>query len=258
MGYVTIARGYKGPGFNQFSPLSVPAETSYQYEAGVKGKLFDNKVTLSLAVYDEIFDHFQDQTYFPVAPYYAVLSAGRLDSRGFEAQADWRVAKGLTLGANLAYVDAYFGSFPGDQCYAGEPAGTDASRNVCFNGHSNSSGNTLANAPKWTSSLTADYVRPVFSGYQVTFDGSLYLRTKVNYASDNNPNTKEGGYTLLGLNLGIGPEDGNWKATVFCRNCFDRRFVTYIEPYPFIATDYGQQYSPDSFRTVGVTVRKTF
>jgi iron complex outermembrane receptor protein len=258
MGYVTVARGYKGPGFNQFSALSVPPEISYQYETGLKSRFFDNRLSLNVSVYDEIFDHFQDQTYFPVAPYYAVLSAGRLDSRGFEAQADLRVTEGFTLSANVAYVDAYFGSFPGDQCYTGEPVGTSPAPNVCYQAHSNSSGNPLANAPKWTGTVSANYVRPVGNGYQIEFNGSVYTRTSVNFSSDNNPNTIQSAYTLLDLNAGVGPQDGNWKLSVFCRNCADQRFVTYIEPYPLAPADYGQQFGPESFRTVGVIFRKAF
>jgi iron complex outermembrane receptor protein len=258
MGYVTVARGYKGPGFNQFSSLAVPPEISYQYETGLKSRLFDSRLSLNVSVYDEIFDHFQDQTYFPEPPYYAVLSAGRLDTRGFEAQADLRVAKGLTLGANVAYVDAYFGSFPGDQCYTGEAIGASPATNVCYQNHSNSSGNRLANAPKWTGTVSADYVRPVGDGYQVEFNGSVYTRSSVNFSSNDNPNTIQSAYTLLALNLGIGPQNGDWKLTVFCRNCGDHRFVTYIEPYPLVSSDYGQQFGQDSFRTVGVIFHKSF
>jgi iron complex outermembrane recepter protein len=258
MGYVTVARGYKGPGFNQFSALAVPPEISNQYEAGVKSTLFDKRINLNLAVYDEVFDNFQDQTYFPAPPYYAVLSAGRLDSRGFEAQVDALVTEGLTISASVAYVDASFGSFVGDQCYAGETAGTGPDRNVCFQNHSNSTGNQLANAPRWAGTISANYVRPIAARFQLELGGSLYSRSRVNFSSNDNPNTVESGIALLGLNAGIGPQDGNWKVSVFCRNCTDRRFATYIEPYPLLATDYGQQFGEDSFRTVGVTLRKAF
>jgi iron complex outermembrane receptor protein len=258
MGYITVARGYKGPGFNQFSAASVAPEISYQYEAGLKARLFENRVSLNLAGYDEIFDSFQDQTYFPTAPYYEVLSAGRLDTRGFEAEVNARVTEGLTVSANVAYVDAYFGSFPGDQCYAGERVGTTAAPDVCYQNHSNSSGNALANAPKWTGTLSAKYARPVGHDYEFELGGSVYTRSSVNFSSNDNPSTIQAAYTLLGLNAGFGPQNGDWKLTVFCRNCVDQRFATYIEPYPLIASDYGQQYGPDSFRTVGVIFRKSF
>jgi iron complex outermembrane receptor protein len=258
MGYVTVAHGYKGPGFNQFSALAVPPELSYLYEAGVKTRLFDNRASFSLAAFDEIFDHFQDQTFFPVAPFYAVLSAGRLDSRGFEAQVDARLTEELTISANVAYADAYFGSFPGDQCYTGEPAEGSPARNVCFQGHSDSTGNTLANSPRWSGTLAARYVHPLSNGLQLEAGGNLYFRSLVNYASDGNPNTIQGGFALLGLNLGVGAPDGDWQVTLFCRNCTDKRFVSYIEPYPLLSTDYGQQFGADSFRTVGVTFRKSF
>jgi len=258
MTYVTVARGYKGPGFNQLSALPVSPEISYLYEAGVKTRLFDNRASFNLSVFDEIFDHFQDQTYFPVVPYYAVLSAGRLDSRGFEAQFDARVTHELTLSAAVAYADAYFGSFPGDQCWTGETAGTSPTRNVCYQAHSNSTGNTLANSPKVSGTVAARYVHPLNNGLQLEAGGNLYFRSLVNFSSDGNPNTIQGGFALLGLNLGVGAPDGDWDVTLFCRNCADKRFASYIEPYPLISTDYGQQFGADSFRTVGVTVRKTF
>jgi iron complex outermembrane recepter protein len=258
MGYVTIASGYKGPGFNQFSALPVAAETSYQYEAGIKTRLFGGRGSFNLAVYDEKFDHFQDQTYFPVAPYYAVLSAGSLDTRGFEASADARVTDKFTVSASIAYVDAFFDYFPGDQCYVGEAAGTAPSPNVCYQGHSNSTGNTLENAPKWAGTVSGAYVQPVLQNYQLELNGSVYFKSSVNFSSDNNPNTFEGGYALVGLNAVFGPQDGNWRLTIFCRNCADRRFATYIEPYPLVPADYGQQFGVDSFRTVGLSLRKSF
>ena len=106
--------------------------------------------------------------------------------------------------------------------------------------------------------MSANYVRPVGNGYQIEFNGSVYTRSTVNFSSNNNPNTIQSAYTLLALNMGIGPQDGDWKLTVFCRNCADQRFVTYIEPYPLAPADYGQQFGQDSFRTVGVIFRKAF
>lgn len=259
MAYATVSRGYKGPGFNQFSALAVPPETSYNYEGGIKTQLLDRRLTINVSGFVEHFKNFQAQTFDPALYAYSVRSAGSLDSKGFELQIEARPVQGLSLGANIAYVDATFGSFVGDQCYAGQSTGTDPNRsNVCVNGVSNSTGNPLTNAPRLTTVMTAQYSKPIGNGYNLSVSGAYYRRSSVFFASNSDPATRLGGYGLLDANLSFGALSESWKIGVFCRNCGDRRFATNILANPLVATDYGQQFAPNSFRTLGVVLSSKF
>ena len=61
------------------------------------------------------------------------------------------------------------------------------------------------------------------------------------------------GYAVANASIGFGDEDRTWTLSLFCRNCFDERYVTYIEANPGGAVgDYGQSFALESFRTLGL------
>ena len=61
------------------------------------------------------------------------------------------------------------------------------------------------------------------------------------------------------MSIGLGASDERWKASIYCRNCFDKRFVSYIESNPGGAVgDYDQSFAIDSFRAVGASIDVRF
>ncbi|WP_313804419.1 TonB-dependent receptor [Sphingobium sp.] len=253
--YATVARGYKGPGFNQFTARPVRSETSMMYEAGLKTELLDRRLLLNLAVFKERFKDFQAQTFNPSTLNFEILNAGVLNSKGFEGDFRFQPTDGLTLTGSIAYVDATFGRFVGDQCYAAQPA---TGPRACVGGVTDSSGNRLPNAPKWAGTLSARYEHSVGGNLIGAVQAATYSRSRVFFASNNDPSTVHPGYTLLDLGLELKPESGPWKLSLFCRNCTDKRFATFIQSNPFSGNDYGQQFSLGSFRMIGASVDLAF
>jgi iron complex outermembrane receptor protein len=248
MGYVSYAKGYKGPGFNVgFSTNNPPVGPEYptDIEGGLKMRLLDRRLILNVSAYSETFDHFQSAGLDVAQDTYVLINAGQLKSQGFEVELNSAPLPGLTINGGVSYADAYFTSFTGDQCYVGQAS--------CVNGVSNSTGHNLPNAPRWTFNLDGEYEHAISPALKVTLDGGLYYRDTVNYSSNADPHTIQPGYYLLDGSIGLGAQDGRWKISVFCRNCTDQRFSTYIAANVTSPADYGQTFGVGSFRTVGLS-----
>jgi iron complex outermembrane receptor protein len=253
MGYASYAKGYKGPGFNVGFTTNGPTvgpEYPTDIEAGLKMRLLDRRLILNLSAYAETFDHFQSLGFDVPHDTYVLTNAGQLKSRGFEVELRAAPHPGLTVNGGVSYADTYYSSFVGDQCYVGDPR--------CVNGLSNSTGHTLPNAPRWTFNIDGEYQRAISPTLKLIADGGVYYRGRVNYSSNANPNSIQPGFYLLNGSIGLGDHDGRWKISVFCRNCADQRFTTFIAANVASPTDYGQTFGVNSFRTVGVSLDGRF
>lgn len=243
--YVSFATGYKGPAVSYSTvvpPLDVKPETSKDYEIGVKSLFLDHRLTLNADVFYEKYSEFQADSYYydaanPGASNFILGNAGGLESKGVEADASWVAAEGLTFMGNLAYTPTRFTQYgiqcqtdftnpatPPGQCNyipPGSPKGTPPEFNAA--------GYALPQAPRVSYTVSGDYARPVFAGY--LFEGNVnWSWHSSTYTVVANPNTIQQGYGLLGLNLGIGPEDANWRVSFFARNLLDQKFVSAIFP----------------------------
>jgi iron complex outermembrane receptor protein len=254
MTYVTVARGYKGPGFNlTIDPNAPQIKPEYPtlYEAGVKSTWLDRRLILNLSAYWESFQNFQAQAFDVPSNGYVLLNAGELISRGAELQATAIPAQNLVVNFGVSYVDAYFKSFRSDRCYSGQLG-------CAANGAIDSSGNRLPNAPKWTSTLSANYHRELSANLEGFVQGALYNRSGVNFSSNGDPRTLQGGYTTFDGSVGVNGPQNSWKLSVFCRNCFDERYVTFINASSQSRKDYYQMFGLNSFRTFGVSLEDRF
>jgi iron complex outermembrane receptor protein len=257
MAYVSFARGYKGPGFNVAFTIGLPTvqpEYPTDAEVGIKSSFFGNRLIFNASAFDERVKGFQAQTYNVAQQSYEIANAGELKSRGFEATVSALAARDLKLSLGASYVDAYFASFTGDQCYVGQPASSCFVQSGGTAPTGDSTGNALPNAPRWSGTVALDYRHSISQSLDAVLNLSEYARARVNFSSNADPNTVQSGYALTDASLGVSADDGAWQAAVFCRNCFDKRFVTFIEANPLEAASYGQQFGINSFRTIGLTI----
>jgi iron complex outermembrane receptor protein len=256
--YVTVARGYKGPGYNLSwagSPggAAVGAETSMDYEAGIKSRLFD-KLLLNISAYWEEFSDFQVQSFkasgVPGVGSFIIQNAGKLRARGFEGNFSLDITPNLTFSGAGAHNDAIYLKFPGAPCYVGQTAAQG-----CVDGAVDASGHRLVNAPKWSGNLALDYRQPLAGGWTVRAHGDVFAQSAINFSPNNDPNTIQPRYAIVNASLALSGADDAWTLRAFCRNCFDKRFVTSIGGTVVGgAGDYGQSFAIDSFRSIGLAL----
>ena len=208
----------------------------------------------------------------PGASNFVLGNAGGLQSKGVEADTTWVATDNLTFTGNMAYTPTKFTQFaiqcqdaytnpatPPGQCNyipPGSAPGTPAQFNAA--------GYPLPQAPKFSYTLSADYMQPVFSGYMLEGYVDWAWHSSA-YTVVANPNSVQTGYGLLGMNIGFGPEDGNWKLSVFARNLLDQKFASAIFPtyldngaatgIPLPTQGYANVPNIESQRTVGVKLQ---
>ena len=277
MVYATYAKGFKGPGINTLGvtspiPTLIQSEIPETFELGSRFSLWRN-TAVSIAAFDSTFTNFQaqvfDQTVNPGV--FRVQNAGRLDTKGVEAELESRPMQGLTFAATMTYLDATYGDFRNIACYTGQPVspfGTarTSPRQCIASGPAAGAtaitfgtGNRLTNAPEFTFALRARYERPI-RDYRAFIQGNYYWRDDVSFSAAGDPNLVQPSYGLLGGSIGVGPQDGKWQLSVFVKNLTDEHYATNVISQPVLNAVgvYSQFVAPDSRRVVGVQLKAAF
>jgi iron complex outermembrane receptor protein len=125
--YASASTGYKSGGFNDGNPQTQPnlyyqPETITDYEAGLKGRFFDNRLYLSTSVFDYLYKGLQLSSVPPTGGI-VTLNAASATIRGFETEGNWRVIEGGSLDYSLALLHAKYDNYlplgAGGPSYAG-------------------------------------------------------------------------------------------------------------------------------------------
>ena len=264
MGYFTVSRGYKGPGFSAL-PGALPTqnqavrpEIPMNYEVGVKSELFDHHLVLNGTAFIEDFKDFQAQVYDSntVPPAFRVTNAGEMKSKGLEMQAIGRPMDGLTVSANAAYIYAYYASLKNISCYFAQtyPTVVAPCANVGGNLVDDASGNRLANSPRWSWNSTFDYQWPIWNGgYVAEIETDYNWRSSNQFSANGDPNTIQGAYGLWNASVAWSPADQGWQVRAYVHNLLDTHYATFILPDAGDSKGgYAQFINPDEFRHVGV------
>jgi outer membrane receptor protein involved in Fe transport len=123
--YALASRGYKAGGVNADSIIpedfrTFETETMWNYEAGVKARLFDGQLDLKAALFFQDRNDVQTEQSLvePIAgddcpcrfiEYKTNATAGR--SYGLEAELDWRINRAVEAFASLGLLDSSFDEF---------------------------------------------------------------------------------------------------------------------------------------------------
>jgi outer membrane receptor protein involved in Fe transport len=241
--YATASKGYRiggvnvtflpSPGF-VFPPTYKP-DSLWNYEIGVKGNFFDQRMALDVDAFYIDWKDIQLDLLHGDYDYFA--NAGNATSRGLEAQTAIKIAPAFQIGGQATYTDAKLSTTtPG--------VGNEGDR--------------LPFVPKLSASLFAEY------DLSVGQNGHAYIRADAQYVSTmytgfgNVNDYAYGNYTLTNARLGF--DRGPWRYALFARNIADRRARLFAGPYlAGVITDP----SVDSInvsrpRTVGLQLSRSF
>jgi len=113
--YATFSRGYRTGGLTQFSsdPAQPPLyaykpEYSNMFELGSKNMLFDNTLRFNLALFYSIVSDAQVPTLVLPEAVTLIRNAGKLTSKGIEAELASVFAKGFEVSYNVGYTHARY------------------------------------------------------------------------------------------------------------------------------------------------------
>jgi Outer membrane receptor proteins, mostly Fe transport len=206
--FLTWAKSYRGSGFNTAlpgvggSPFAFEPEDAESWELGAKGRFLDGKLNLNVGLYWTTLSNFQVNT-TQVVPGTSistsyVVNAGKLRSRGFEADLNYVPNDWLTIRGALAYTDTKFLDFTIGGCVKDRP-NTDGDADP----RCDLTGKPLPRAPKWSFSLTPSVDIPLstdvsfIGNANFTFQSSQYLDDSLD------DRTKIGSFMTVDLSAGL-------------------------------------------------------
>ena len=218
MTYATVARGYRGGGFN--SPVApvrtYSGDSVWTYEAGGKWDSAHGRLALSGAAF---FNDYEDYIGLnSVAPSLigglvtVDLNTGDVESYGVELEAQWRVTDQWTLGGAYTYAHARI---------------TDASAYTAVTGRQLSS-DRLTLQPDHLFSLTSDYEIPLGADALVLSATAHGKGERLAATLNETTPTFLRSYVLV--NAQISYRHGSWEFAVFANNLAGAEyFESYVE-----------------------------
>lgn len=250
LAYATYAKTFKSGGINQNGvpsdaagqPLlgaqTIRPESVNHYEAGLKSKLLDNKVTFNLSLFRTDIEDYQAQVtngQFGVLRGY-LANAEEVRTQGAEVDFAAQPTDHLSLYTNVAYTDATYRKFRDAPCppelsggaalAAGQTPGAAGVPGSISPNNCDISGQVLPGVSKWAVSYGGEYAVPANLFRK---DGDVYVGIDGNYRSkfSSNPSpsayTWIEGYSLTNLRIGFRTPQG-LDLFVWARNLFDEDY----------------------------------
>ncbi len=241
--YASISRAYKAGGTDvtgesRTEGAPYDPEELISYELGFKSTLADGRVRLNGAVFSMVWEDFQVQTNRLEDPtdissaISTTQNADKASATGLELELTALLTEGLTLSANVGYLDSEYDDYP-DATLRGETNGLPNVVNI--------SGQPLVRAPELTSTISLEYDFELSSGWNGFVLGSW------SYVDDQFSNIEalgsQVGETVNGdtfnlptfpyqipsydiFNLSAGVSHGRLSISAWVKNLFDENYYT--------------------------------
>ncbi len=222
--YFSYARGYKAPAVDIGQTLLATAdpiikpEIANAYEIGAKLRLYDNRVALNIALFDEKIDGIQEGIIQPGIVFNPVLiNAGTLKTRGVEADAQWVVTPELRFSLGSAYDKATYAAFH-YVCNSTQLAAGTCPNNPSA-GFQDITGQQAIQSPLWKYSVGGDYSNR-FAGSNLSY----YLQVNwtwtsaIYYELGQDPLSREPSHGMLNASVGLKGPDDRWEIQAFGKN----------------------------------------
>ncbi|MFC4307661.1 TonB-dependent receptor [Steroidobacter flavus] len=217
--YVSASEGYKSGGFNAQAAafaadidafdFTYDPEKAWNYEAGIKTQLLDNRLRFNAAVFYIDWKDVQVSAFDLETLSSLTQNAAKATARGVELEMLAMPMRGLTVSAALGYLDATMEEF----------------RNAVVDGDVvDVSGNELPYAPRWSASASAQYETTLgawpdatgFARIDYSFRDSQYDDIG-NRVRDELPS-----YSLWNLSAGV--TKGSWRVAAYIENLFESEY----------------------------------
>jgi iron complex outermembrane receptor protein len=237
--YFSVAKGFKGGGWQGGAANAIAASTPYEpetawnYEVGYKSELFDRRVRLNLAAFYTDFQDLQVELLDDVNLVLVVANAADATIKGVEGEFETLLHENLTLYASASYIEAEYKDY------------IDPLRGIDY------SGNRIQRTPEFQGNVGLDLNVPFADDLEFQGNVQYGYQSKMYYGPDNT--NLEPGYGLLDLRAGIGSADGKWQVYGYMKNASDELYRVSI--IPFAGDEFSIFGAP---QTYGVRVAMTF
>lgn len=227
--YASASKGFKSGGYSVLlSKSDFAPETVEAFEVGLKSKLFDRKVTLTIAAFLSKYDDLQETTtiFLPSgAAASAVANVARSTAKGIEANVILRATPNLTLSADVSYLSSFYDSYPNAPCTALQALAATPCRQDL-------SGKRRAFAPEFSGNVSANFTHPLTADTELRIDTTAYFSTSYFQQSLADVYLSQGGFTKLDARLAIAADDERWEFAVVGKNLTNKLTASFRNGVP--------------------------
>ena len=221
MVYLTLSEGSCRGGANALPtagvfydpdfPLEYQPDKLLNHEVGIKGVLWDSRMSYTLAAYRIDWEDVQVEAY-TVGGFKGVTNAEDAQSTGVELELQASLTENLNASLGYSHVKA------------------EITKDVIAGGSAINDGDRLPYVPEDQFSLSLDYTLPFDNGYQLMLHGDGNYRsdftTQLNDQQALNNYMKLDGYTLWNAAATFGND--KWSAQAFVRNITDEEGLSSV------------------------------
>jgi len=237
--FASYSRGFRAGGISQLGsdPSQPPLyaykpEYSDNYEIGSKNTLFNKRVRLNIAAFYTFVNNAQVPTLVLPDAITVTKNAGKLQSKGIEAEVAATLFKGLDVDYNFGYTHARYKDLL-----------------VASNGNAvNLQGNHQVYTPEVTSMLALQYAYDLDDTHTARLVARGEWRYLGNQYFDLANQIEQKAYNVFNARAGVSLK--NYEVFVWGHNLANKTYIDYA--YDFGATHLGNP------RTYGVTLRANF
>jgi iron complex outermembrane receptor protein len=218
MAYASVTTGYHAGGLTDSIPATAPQGNTYKpehvtdFEAGVKGRWFDNRVQLNSDVF--YYDYRNLQVGVLAPPFFpTTYNADKARLMGLESEGSWLITANDLFSFSVIYEDSKYIDYcvPSAQYTGTGPIVTCPSGELGYN-YDNQS---FSNVPKWAGNVNFQHTFPLPNGAKIV--PALLSRFKGRYTAGNATEVLPS-YTNSSATLTFSAPQDRWSAMLFVRN----------------------------------------
>ncbi|MCR8559786.1 TonB-dependent receptor [Mucilaginibacter sp. BJC16-A38] len=237
--FATYSRGFRAGGISQLGadPSQPPLyaykpEYSDNYEVGSKNSFFNKKLTVNISAFYTAVNNAQVPTLVLPGPITITKNAGKLKSKGIEAEIAATLLKGFDVAYNFGYTHARY---------------TDLL--VASNGDAlNLKGNHQVYTPDVTSMLALQYAYALVGSPDVQLIARGEWKYLGNQYFDLANQIEQKAYNLFNARIGVSTK--HFDVFLWGKNLAEKKYIDYA--YDFGASHLGNP------RTYGISLRTNF
>jgi iron complex outermembrane recepter protein len=247
MGYISYNRGFKSGGFNDTLIPVIPylPETIDAFEGGTKATLLDHHLVFDWSAFLYNYKNVQEISYALSSATPVIYNGASARTYGLDIDTTWNVFEGLSVVGSMEYLHAKFTSFPNAPISSPAPGG---GTNYV---EGSVAGNWLPFAPRWSFSLSPQYVIPLSARGELTISATYAFND--GYFAEPDNRLHQSPYNLLNAQLAWYSPSKDWNVRLWGRNLNNAVYASYILSG---STGDNAQFAPP--RTYGVTVTRNF
>ena len=218
--YLSAARGAKSGGVNAAilpagADFTIDPEIALGYEAGIKTSWLEHRLQVNASAFHTTVDGYQASIRDRVVGSSYLANAGKVRTRGVEAEVVYRPAPSLTLSGSAGYNDARYTSFRNAAC----PPELDNQPSCDFTGQ------RVSGAPPLTLGAAVEHDRPLGNG-------AYRLRARLDYSHADGYRAELSRSTwiptrdLVDVRASFGTADEARSITLWVSNVFDEDYYS--------------------------------